>query len=132
MFNRYVCHRRAKFDGIGGKVNIPYGTVLTNQGGILMHKGSAVCMDTSQHAYDFFSCDDDGCGLERGCRTADIIKILGKPDGNHQERWDRLWSDASLQKYRRPEHLDHWLWNYDFFCAPVKDLEYIRKLIKEV
>lgn len=54
MFNRYVCHRRAKFDGIGGKVNIPYGTVLTNQGGILMHKGTAVCMDTSQHAYDFF------------------------------------------------------------------------------
>lgn len=30
---RYIARRRARFDGISGKVNIPYGTVLQQQDG---------------------------------------------------------------------------------------------------
>ena len=38
---RFIARRRARFDGIDGKVNIPYGTALTCQDGFLMHKTSA-------------------------------------------------------------------------------------------
>ena len=34
---RFIARRRARFDGIDGKVNIPYGTALTCQDGFLMH-----------------------------------------------------------------------------------------------
>lgn len=40
---RFIARRRARFDGIDGKVNIPYGTALTCQDGFLMHKTS-VCV----------------------------------------------------------------------------------------
>ncbi len=33
---RFIARRRARFDGIDGKVNIPYGTALTCQDGFLM------------------------------------------------------------------------------------------------
>ena len=29
---RYVCHRRARFEGISGRVNIPYGAALVGAG----------------------------------------------------------------------------------------------------
>lgn len=41
-------------------------------------------------------------------------------------------SDMSLTKYKRPEHPNHWLWNHDFYCAPVEELERIKKMITEV
>lgn len=40
---RFIARRRARFDGIDGKVNIPYGTALTCQDGFLMHKNQRVC-----------------------------------------------------------------------------------------
>lgn len=38
---RFIARRRARFDGIDGKVNIPYGTALTCQDGFLCTKTSA-------------------------------------------------------------------------------------------
>ena len=34
---RFISRRRARFDGIDGKVNIPYGTALTCQDGFLIY-----------------------------------------------------------------------------------------------
>ena len=66
-YTQYVARRRARFKGCNGQqVNIPYGSVLETQGGFLMWKGTPACTDTSQDAYDCFSQNDDGLGLERG------------------------------------------------------------------
>ena len=106
--NSYIARRRAKFSGIGGiPVNIPYGTALEVREGFILFDGRPVCAVTSQNAYDYFSQDDDG----------------------YQARWDKVWGDPLCQKYRRPEHEDFWLWNYDFFNAPVVDLYHIARLI---
>ena len=65
---RFIARRRARFDGIDGKVNIPYGTALTCQDGFLMHKNQRVCAVGSQNGMDCFVQDDDG-NLSAGMRT---------------------------------------------------------------
>jgi len=128
--NSYIARRRAKFSGIGGiPVNIPYGTALEVREGFILFDGRPVCAVTSQNAYDYFSQDDDGCGRECGALVAAIISCLERRDDGYQARWDKVWGDPLCQKYRRPEHEDFWLWNYDFFNAPVVDLYHIARLI---
>ena len=129
---KYICFKRFKANAICGEVNISYGTVLEAENDIIYFNKKPVCYVTSQNAYDYFSINDDGKGLERGVLTMGIIKALGKRDEKYQDRWDRIWSDISLLKYKRKEHADFWLWNHDFYCAPIVELERIKSLITEV
>ena len=64
---------------------------------------------------------------DAGALVAAIIARLEKKGDGHQDRWDKVWDDPLCQKYRRPEHEDFWLWNYDFFNAPVADLRHIAR-----
>ena len=129
----YICFNRFKQNALCGKVNIPYGTKLDEANNIISHCGNPVCYIKSQNAYDHFARNDDGKGLERGKLTAEIIKLLNnRKDGKYQDRWDRIWGDLSLLKYKRPEHEDYWLWNYDFFNASIEELNRIKSMILEV
>ena len=126
----YIARKRARFKaGCGENVNIPYGTALTTQGGFLVWKNKLMCADTSQTAYDYFSHNDDGRGKERGELVSAILIKLAKQD-NQKERWGPIWADSLCQKYKRPEYEDFWIWNYDFYNAPVEDLRYILKLVE--
>lgn len=123
----YVCFRRFKQDAICGPVNIGYGERLVINGHFITKGEELICAVKSQNSHDYFSPDDDGQGLVRGKLTEDINKLLQCKDKKHQARWDKIWADISLLKYKRPEHPDHWLWNHDFYCAPISDLERIKK-----
>lgn len=130
---KYICFKRFKVNAICGEVNIPYGAVLEAENGIIYRNKKPVCYTTSQNAYDYFARNDDGKGLERGKLTAEIIKLLNnRKDGKYQDRWDRIWGDLSLLKYKRPEHDNYWLWNYDFFNASIEELNRIKSMILEV
>ena len=129
QYKNYLCRKRARFDGISGQVNIPYGTALICQDGFLMHQNKPLCGITSQNAYDFFSQNDDGMGRERGDLVGRILSRLQKRDSGYQDRWNKVWEDARCQKYKRPEHEDHWIWNFDFYNGPVEDLRHIAGLI---
>ena len=129
QYKNYLCRKRARFDGISGQVNIPYGTALICQDGFLMHQNKPLCGITSQDAYDFFSQNDDGMGRERGDLVGRILSKLQKRDSGYQARWNKVWEDARCQKYKRPEHEDHWIWNFDFYNGPVEDLRHIAGLI---
>lgn len=129
QYKNYLCRKRARFDGISGQVNIPYGTALICQDGFLMHQNKPLCGVTSQNAYDFFSQNDDGMGRERGDLVGRILSKLQKRDSGYQARWNKVWEDARCQKYKRPEHEDHWIWNFDFYNGPVEDLRHIAGLI---
>ena len=129
-YSQYVARRRARFKGCEGQqVNIPYGTVLEAQDGILRWKGKRLSVDTSNDAHNYFSQNDDGRGLERGALVGAILSLLEKRDKDHQNRWNKIWAAPICQQYRRPEHDDFWLWNHDFFNAPVEDLRQIAALI---
>lgn len=129
QYKNYLCRKRARFDGISGQVNIPYGTALICQDGFLMHQNKPLCGITSQNAYDFFSQNDDGMGRERGDLVGRILSRLQRRDSGYQARWNKVWEDARCQKYKRPEHEDHWIWNFDFYNGPVEDLRHIAGLI---
>lgn len=129
QYKNYLCRKRARFDGISGQVNIPYGTALICQDDFLMHQNKPLCGITSQNAYDFFSQNDDGMGRERGDLVGRILSRLQKRDSGYQARWNKVWEDARCQKYKRPEHEDHWIWNFDFYNGPVEDLRHIAGLI---
>lgn len=129
-YKNYVAKKRAKFEGISGSVNIPYGTRLENQDGFLMLNGKPVCAATSQNGLDYFAQNDDGQWEERGKLTIEIHSTLTKRDKKYQTRWDKVWEDAICKKYRREEHEDFWLWNQDFYTAPIADLRHIKELIK--
>lgn len=138
MINQhYITRKRTKINGIGGAINLPYGTEVDVVNDFLVYHGKCICFVTSQNAYDYFSCNDDGNGLLRGKLVANILNALirhGEEDTNYQARWDKVWDDELCQKYKRKEHEDHWLWNHDFYHAEVDDLRYIAKLVgaKEV
>lgn len=125
----YVTVKRAKFNGISGPVNIPYGTEVDCNNGIIRKDGKPICRITSHNAHEFFSPDDDGHGLERGKLVQAIKKILENHDAEHQDRWNKIWEDKLCQKYKRVEHEDFWLWNHEFYCAPIFDLWHIARLV---
>lgn len=125
----YIVTKRAKFESISGPVNLPFDTAIQEEEGVLYFEGNPLCVSSSQNAYDYFSRNDDGFGLERGKLTADIIKTLSKRDAKHQERWDKVWEDETCQQYKRVEHQDYWLWNHGFYNASIEHLRYIAGLI---
>lgn len=137
MKTDYICRKRAKFNALCGRVNIPYGTIVSSESGFLFLDGSPICTETSQTAHDFFCRADDGNGLERGKLISQITETLEQreeydTENKYQQRWDKVWADKLCQKYKRRDHADHWLWNNDFYSAPIDDLRYIAALIKEV
>ena len=126
----YIVRRRARFLSICGPVNLPYGTEVSSDGAFLTVNGEKLCSITSQNAYDFFSRNDDGHGLERGKLVQDIRCTLERRDEKHQVRWDKLWADAGANRLRRADHKDFWVWNHDFYNADVNELRRIRLLLE--
>ena len=126
----YIVRRRARFLSICGPVNLPYGTEVSSDGAFLTVNGEKLCSITSQNAYDFFSRNDDGMGLERGKLVQDIRSTLERRDAKYQSRWDRLWADEGANKLRRTEHEDYWLWSFAFYNADVNELRRICQLLE--
>lgn len=125
----YITTRRARFMAICGPVNIPWGTQVEAEDGILLLGLRLLCATTSQNARDFFARNDDGNGLERGRLSAAIIARLSERGKEHQDRWNKVWADPLCQKYRNQDHVDHWLWNHEFFEAPLDDLRHIAEAV---
>ena len=126
----YIVRRRARFLSICGPVNLPYGTEVSSDGAFLTVNGEKLCSITSQNAYDFFSRNDDGNGLERGKLVHDIMCTLERRDAKYQSRWDRLWADEGANKLRSTKHEDYWLWSFAFYNADVNELRRIRRLLE--
>lgn len=127
--NRYVARKRARFKSGGKKVNIPWGTVLEEQGGFLFYNGRRLCSVSSQNAYDYFSRDDDSQGVLRGQLVSAITSRLEIRDSEYQNRWNKLWGAPAFWRYRRQDHEDMWIWNHNFYNAPIEDLRSIASLI---
>ena len=127
---RYIVTRRFRGRAICGAVNLPYGTTCEEHDGILvLEDGRKLCADTSQNAYDYFSRDDDGHGLERGKLVEEITSRMEKRDAKHQARWDALWADEVANRLRRKDSQDFWIWSFDFYNADIPELKHIANLI---
>lgn len=126
---QYITIKRFKRNGIGGYFNIPYGTSLElRDDGTLYHNDLPVCLAKSAASHEHFARNDDGNGQERGRLSHAVIDALNSPQ-QRNEAWQVIWNDPLTQKYRRTDHLDTWLWNDDFYNAPIEDLKYIAALV---
>ena len=66
--------------------------------------------------------------------TQSIMAVLRtdkdpRTDEVYQAKWEKVWEDKLCQKYKRTEFSDYWLWNHEFYNAPIEDLEYIARLV---
>ena len=125
----YITTRRAKFLGINGPVNLPYGTKLDQQGRFVYYDGKALCTTNSNSARLYMAPDYDGYGLDRGALITTIKATLDRKDADHQKRWDKIWGALMCKRYRNSEHQDFWVWNQAFYEAPLYDLQSIARLI---
>lgn len=128
---QYIVYKRFKGTSIGGDVNLPVFTICEELDGIIFYNDIPICAITSENAHLHFACNVDAQGMSRGKLIQAIQRKLkgNKFKPNYQDRWDKIWDDKLCQKYKRIEHKDHWLWNHDFYNAPIGDLEYIANLI---
>ena len=154
----YLVTRRFKAKTMSGIVNLPYGTACELRGETIYHSGKPLCFVTSENAHNYFSRNDDGQGERRGALVREIMRRLTENDikyfegddspfgggkiypeklaaynAREKERlsaWGRVWDDPAIRKYKRVEFADYWLFNHDFYNAPIEDLEYILKIVK--
>ena len=128
---RFIARRRARFDGIDGKVNIPLWNRPDLSGRFSYAPEPArVRCRAARTRMDCFVQDDDGNGTLRGELVGNIQRCLERRDADYQTRWNRVWASALCQKYRRPESEDYWLWARAFFDAPIFDLQAIAALVQ--
>lgn len=125
----YTVYKRYKGKTLSGEMNLPVGTQCILKDNIIYYNNQPICAVTSQIAHNYFTADEDKEGIERGRLINLILNRLQKKDNNYQNRWDKIWTDDVCQKYKRKEHADHWLWNHEFYNAPLSDLQHIGALI---
>lgn len=133
--NSYIVFRRFKGKTIIGEiVNLPTLTILHNNDHIIFNGLKPISTDSSENCYMYFAKNDDDNGLKRGNLTQSIIKKLSRTSfecmDDYNKQWEIIWNDKLCLNYKRKDHEDFWLWNYDFYNASIEDLEYIKSLIK--
>lgn len=128
----YIVKKRFRGLGIDGKThNLLRGTRARTVGKVIVCGNDPICGTVSEAAYEYFARNDDGRGIDRGVLIDRIREFLSIPVGTErQERWGRLWDDPSLARFRRDDHPDFWIWNFDFYNAEIEDLERIYRTAK--
>ena len=86
-FKTFVARKRYKGLSLNrDNLNIPAGSILSCKGGILFYNNIPVAFVTSQVSLDYFTTNDDECGMERGEIIDDIFSVLvNKPNSSEQE-----------------------------------------------
>lgn len=125
----YIVHTDFHGKAISGEVNLPAGTECTEIDGTIYHDFKAICRATSQNAYQYFSRNNDGHGLERGKLIKTIKSALASQDEHHDERWRRLMTDPVCQQFDKNPDGDVWEWNLAFYNASIAALQYIADLV---
>lgn len=127
---RYIVHKRIRATGLSGAMNLPFGTVCESDGCQIMFKGKPLVFVNSELGHQYFSRDDDGNGVERGALTQAIQKATRRPSRNasktaweeYNRRWETIWGDPALLKFKRPEDPDFWYWGDGLFNADIEEL----------
>lgn len=131
-YNSYIVTKRFKNRGICGDLNLPFGTECFVKNHMIYCNDGKICSTTSQNALDHFTQNYDGFAFLRRKLINSILDALNRSKQSSEScdtRWNKVWNDSICLKYKRAEHSDQWLWNYDFYNAEIDDLKHIAKLI---
>ena len=116
-------------------IRLPNGMLIDSQ-------NNFVCMAHSQKARDLnLAGNDDSKGMERYHIMKDIKNFFIRqgeyPDDRSEDFSNRiepgivrLWDNKIAMKYNQnADGSGPWLWNDDFYCAPLSDLKHIYNLL---
>lgn len=126
---KYIFHKRFKEKSISGMMNIPAKTKCESVNGLVFVLGLPVFFETSENAHTYVATDEDGFGLRRGALTKEICSRTKKAGGGESAA-KKMRGNIICEKYRRGDCKGVWLWNQDFYNAPIEDLQYILHLIR--
>lgn len=126
---KYTTIKEFNREGIEGYFNIPLNTIVERKkDGYMYYDDRKICIARSYASHQHFVLDEDNNG---NIRERFIEGIKNKLDGfgNNPNGWELIFEDKIANKYRREDHQDYWLWNDNFYSAPIEDLEHIANLI---
>ena len=131
-YNHYYCRQHARFTGLNGPVEIPYGASLTGDGGgLILYEGKNLCYVSSPMATNFVQ-DDDHNGEKRAKLVNLIEDSLHQNDGKDRIRWYSICDDPIACKYVIAKYAGFWeSWSRRFYDAPIDALEYIAELVRK-
>lgn len=127
---KYIFYRRFKGKSISGAVNIPARTRCNSFDGLIFVNNIPVFFDTSENAHNYVSIDEDDRGMERGDLTRKIRTLVERDCKKNSSVVPKMRNDCVCVRYRRSDCKKVWLWNHDFYNAPIEDLQYILHLIR--
>lgn len=124
---------------------LPIGTSVLNYNGMIVNNNHFMCLVSSDHSHECLVGNDDN----NWERRSQLIKVINKmvycedmpedlPFSNKsdvkEKRLEALWSYARSKKYCRGGRIeeDAWLWNDEYYCADLGDLEKIRKMLSDI
>lgn len=121
-YSTYINRIRLKGDFfIDGHFNLPRYTSFRGADGYILHGDRIVCRTHSKVAWDYFTQNDDGDGVERSEFLQNWFKRV---DNFTTEQWEPLESDLIFQKYMFYPVEEKWLYTDDFYNAPLADLKH--------
>lgn len=127
----YIIFKDFNAKAICGEVELPRGTICTEENGVIYHGTDTLCTKRSENAYQHFTRNNDGKGLERGDLITSIKAALAIQDEHTYERWHRVWNNPACKQFNGNPNGDTWVWNYAFYNAEVFTLDYIYKIITD-
>lgn len=117
-YGQYIVKKRMRIEGINGRVNIPWGTVLPVSGDFIMHQGRALCATGSENRKAYFwgyDPENPQAEIRRQETAAALLAVSPKGDA------DTLASP--FNPWRKYGHLEEtpvgsvWIWD-----AAVEDM----------
>lgn len=124
-YGQYITKKRTRLEGISGRVNIPYGTILPAAGDYIMHQGKILCAVTSRNAKEYFWGYDPEHPEEEIRRQQAVERLMNtapQDPGN---------MDDPLNPWRKYGHIeqtpvgDMWAWESAVEDLPESMAEYL-------
>ena len=125
---------RREFYKHNGKT-YPVGSEFHCSNGIIYNIDGLMCNRHSQKSFDCLVGDDDDQWELRASLITEIEQLIICQDLD--VRYDRLmflWNDETAMRYGRGGNpdIDSWLWNDDFYCAEILDLQYLKEKLLQI
>ena len=150
---KYIVCRTFKGRGLGGEFDLKRGSSCEEIRGIITHNQEAICINSSQNAFDFFARNDDKKGYERFALVHEILdKIkefvaeyndefmaIRNSDVNEEKKAEMLSSlpNRSVLAYEAirkafPNFLrdNNDVFSFDFYNAEVEELAQVKDIVE--
>lgn len=141
MLEKYVCHSDLDDTFICGRVKYPKGTdfYVDNDDYIITPDlGTKLCLKKSEHAYQAFTYNNDGKGIQRRELLNTFYNLakylnLQENEDKKDKVFDIFDNDGIAKNYRKGNDEDMWVWDrYKVSCGQIYDLEHMIRIMKNI